>query len=228
LMVTEGGGVLVKTPSRKFSDNRKERRIDVAVDMAGDASFEVKSKFYGSQVENVFPEAWYSRKDQEEALYKEYSLPGIKILDFNIAVSEGDTSTSSGSYVKASLPKLASKTGNRLFIPAVPVNPFDKILTKPKSRKLDFKIGSGWLDRDTIEITIPAGFKVEAMPEKKSINSEFGTYKMSCASKGSKLIVVREMAVYRNSYPAEKYSTYVDFINSASKADRALCVIITE
>ncbi|HUX53311.1 MAG TPA: DUF3857 domain-containing protein [Williamwhitmania sp.] len=227
LMVTERGGVLVKTPVRKFSDNREERRIDVAIDMAGDASFEVKSKFYGNQVVNVFPEAWYSRKDQEEALYKEYSLPGIKILDFGIAVSEGDTVTSS-SYVKASVPKLASKTGSRLFVPAVPVNPFDKILAKPTSRKMDFKIGSGWLDRDTIVITIPTGFKVEAMPEKKSIESEFGTYKLSCTSKGAKIIVVREMAVYRNSYPAEKYNAYVDFINSATKADRALCVIMPE
>ncbi len=227
LMMTESGGKLVKTPTRKYSDNRAENHIDVALDMAGDAAFELKSEYYGNQVGHVFPEVWLSRKEQEEALYKEFSIPGIKIQDFKLAVSEGDSVISSCD-VKASVPKLASKTGSRLFVPLVPVNTFTTVLSKPRVRKMDFEVASGWFKRDTIVFTIPTGFKIEAKPEDKSMKSEFGTYQLTSKSVGTKLVVVRQMAIYKNSYPASKYGDFVDFVNSATKADRSLCVIMPE
>lgn len=226
LMITEKGGVLVNTPIRRCGDNIENKRVDISVDVNGDATFEVWTTNSGSQVENLLPEAWGSRKEQEEELYKQFSLPGLKIFDFNLAVKEGVSVTSS-CYFKASA-KVASKTGSRLFVPIIPVKPYSRTLAKPKLRKLDFVVESGWTDCDTIVYTIPAGYKVESMVADKSIETEFGSYKLTCSIVKGQLIFVRTMSIAENHYSAVKYNSFVDFINTASKADRSLCVIMPE
>lgn len=227
LMITDSGGMIVRTPRRNYWENRQDRRIDISLDMVGNATLEVKTTNAGSQVENLFPDVWSPRKEQEEQLYKELSISGLKILDFNFSFSEGDNVTT-GSYVKGHVPKLAAKTGSRLFVPVIPVNPFSKILTKPKVRKMDFVVNSGWSDCDTIVYTIPSGFKVETMPQGKIIETEFGQYRLTCNLVGGRLVFVREMCLFENHYPAVKYNSFVDFINSASKADRSSCVILPQ
>ena len=72
--------------------------------------------------------------------------------------------------------KYASVLGNRYLIP---LNVFSRdvsIPDKTRNRKQPLKILRGYVDSDEIEIEIPDGFTIEALPEPVLIQNKFGSY----------------------------------------------------
>jgi len=98
--------------------------------------------------------------------------------------------------------------------------------TADKERKFDVQIKFSYIDVDSIDIRIPADFKVESMPKGEYIKNQFGEYKITYQFDGSTIHLVRLHEQDANNFPASEYNNLVSFYDAMYKADRAKIVFV--
>ena len=72
------------------------------------------------------------------------------------------------------------------------------------TRKYPVEMGHPGQWRDSFDITLPAGFVVDEMPDPVSVDVGFASYKSSVAAKGNVLHYEREYVVRQVEIPADK------------------------
>ena len=82
------------------------------------------------------------------------------------------------------------------------------------------------MDRDTVTVEIPDGYKPEALPGKTEIKSSFGSYLAEYSVDGNHLYYVRKMERQNGIYPKDSYSDLVKFYDQIYKADRSRVVLV--
>ena len=123
---------------------------------------------------------------------------------------------------------LASKTGSRMFIP---LNIFNQIKTIParvENRRMPVYRSYAFVDKDSVIIRLPKGFKPESIPRDKTLTSEFGEYSSSITVKDDQAIYHRMLKMNRGTWSKERYPALVDFYTSIVNADKVKLVLKEE
>jgi len=227
LNITPEGGVIVSTPLLTASQSSQDCHADVQVNPDGSMQGSVKTKYSGYQYDNVSSNLTESKKEQEKALYDDLSITGLVISDFNYEVKK-DKIPNAVETITLSTPKLASKTGSRLFIPLNIFNQIKTIPTRVDNRRMPVYRSYAYLDKDSVIIHLPKGFKPESTPGGKIITSEFGQYTSSIIVKDDQAIYHRELKMNRGTWPKDRYSALVDFYSSIVNADKVKLVLKEE
>jgi len=110
-----------------------------------------------------------------------------------------------------------NKNGNRLFIP---VNPFREEpfrLSKDK-RKYDIHLNYGYLDKDTIRISLPDGYQVETKPKDIDLIYPFGHIQSKIEVTGQELVITQSLLVNKGIYPVGKLNEFIAFSEAIKKA----------
>jgi len=199
----------------------------VQVNPDGSMQASVKTKYSGYQYDNVSSNLTESKKEQEKALYDDLSITGLVISDFNYEVKK-DKIPNAVETITLSTPKLASKTGSRLFIPLNIFNQIKTIPTRVDNRRMPVYRSYAYLDKDSVIIHLPKGFRPESTPGGKIITSEFGQYTSSIIVKDDQAIYHRELKMNRGTWPKDRYSALVDFYSSIVNADKVKLVLKEE
>jgi len=227
LNITPEGGVIVSTPLLTASQSSQDCHADVQVNPDGSMQGSVKTKYSGYQYDNVSSNLTESKKEQEKALYDDLSITGLVISDFNYEVKK-DKIPNAVETITLSTPKLASKTGSRLFIPLNIFNQIKTIPTRVDNRRMPVYRSYAYLDKDSVIIHLPKGFRPESTPGGKIITSEFGQYTSSIIVKDDQAIYHRELKMNRGTWPKDRYSALVDFYSSIVNADKVKLVLKEE
>ena len=95
-------------------------------------------------------------------------------------------------------------------------------------RKREVEISIGFTDIDTISFTLPEGFHVDSMPDKKEVKSPFGTYKAEAVIEDNGTIsYTRTLIMNKGIYAPDTYDAYRSFLKKIAKLDKTK-VLLTQ
>ena len=123
-------------------------------------------------------------------------------------------------------PNYAATSSKRLFITPNLFNKSAARLTSDKPRKYDMDFGFTFRDIDTVNITIPDGYMLEAQPQNSNLSSKFGTYKVNYTVTGNTLQLIRLKERTVSLFPASDYAELAKFLDAMYKTDRARVVFV--
>jgi len=155
----------------------------------------------------------YLIKDTDEKERREYmeksiaqTLPGVTLDSFTFVEPEALDKPIELHY-KVTARQYSHQAGPLVLVrPRVvgsDARPFDD---KPRIYPIDLEATGRW--RDSFDITIPAGYAVDEIPDPVSLDLDFASYHSTVSAKGSVLHYEREYVVRQVEIPATKVGDF--------------------
>lgn len=226
LLVDENGGTLVRTPIYTMKDNLQVRNIKGKLDEKGNLQIDTKSEYHGLQQDGYHQIIKGLSKDKlKEYLNEVLKLSMYEIDDFSyteiktkIPAIQENLKILANSY--------ATVTGRRMFIMPNVMTKSSKKLTADSSRKYEIQLNTEFQDIDSVEVEVPTGYTVEALPAKVSMETKFGKYQSSIKVIDNKLYYYRNHEQKSGRFPKEDYTELVKYFETIYKADRVKIVFV--
>jgi hypothetical protein len=225
LVVNPSGSRLVSTPHYTLAENQRTRTAIVTFDSSFNAIATVKTNYNGLKYDEVRDLLDKAPDELKRELSSTVDLPDFMIRNISYK-SLNRQIPWAGENLTLFIPRYASVTGGRVFIP---VNLMDKetyIPEKLEKRHTEILFRRDDQDMDTVIYMIPARLKVERLPDSISIKSVFGIYSIKTLLEGERLTYIREYTIFKGTYPAASYPDLIDFYKKIVKADRENVVFI--
>jgi len=128
--------------------------------------------------------------------------------------------------LNVSVSNYATMAGDKLLVAINPFNRLSRVPVKYEERKLPFQTSRSFLDTDSYVFEIPSEYIILALPENYTIDSEFGSYKITLEKKeGNKIKYTRELILKEGVFPKEKYNSYRAFIKKIAKKDKSKFIL---
>jgi Domain of Unknown Function with PDB structure (DUF3857)/Transglutaminase-like superfamily len=123
--------------------------------------------------------------------------------------------------LKISSPNYSKKMGNNLIFSP---NFFQNDIVVPsriRTRIKPFSIPRGNTEEEILNITLPAGYKVEFLPESTKKESKFGSYEISFKLLNNELIYTRKFILFQNNYEKSDFENFRLFLDEIARLDNA-------
>ena len=227
LLISKEGGKLVPTPSYSCNDNYKLQFIKLNISKNGHANAKIQTRYHGLRFDDFLRQEIKSNKKQKEWLNKNLDINNFKIKDFDYSSHTRDTVLGSRK-ISLNIKNYGTKTGNRIFIPLNTLNKISTVPQKLEKRRNPVSLNNAFYDKDTIEITIPEGYRMEYLPQDIEHYSDFGSYVLSIKKSGKKVFCCRKLKFRQGTFPPEKYKDLRDFFKTIVKGDKQKMVLVKE
>ena len=221
LVVKSDGGEIIRTKIYEDKDNTQISHGSYVISPTGDFSGKISILSSGtqynkkSQIPSVLPH-------QKESYYKEYwdNINNLKIekMDFvndkeKIQLTE-ELALSATNY--------GVVTNGKMLFEINAYNHTSGNVKRIRNRKTSFEIQRGYIDKDEIEIELPAHFAIEFLPTNFELNTKFGEYKTEIINKSnSRLLYKRTMFLKKGQYSNKEYDDFRLFMEQVAKNDHA-------
>lgn len=229
MMVTEKGGVLVRTPSYPAEQNVQTRTAKVLLESTGNAKATVKTIYKGLQYEtdglNFHLEDQYD--NQKKWIQENTQIPSFDLVKFSVKNNKAKI-PSAEVETELILNRFASVSGKRIFLTPNLMNRSTFIPEKLESRKTNIVLRTPFIDMDTIRYQIPEEIYPEFLPEPLKFSSRFGEYEASFKIDQGSLLYIRRVKMKKGEFPAESYTELIDFYKNMNKADNTKIVFVTK
>ena len=226
VMISPEGGTLVTLPNYSDSQNRQVSKADITLSADGSASISMRQRSYLKQYEDMLPVVHSNQQEQRNTLAHTLKIPGIHIQkmtisdikdDYAIPFTDTEATMTADSYATGSL--------QRLFVPICPFHQGYTSLNSKEPRTNDITVDYGYHDTDTITITIPEGYTIEAMPSNTDIQSDFGTFTSTITLHDNVITVINQLLMRNGTYGKEKYDELCTFRNAAIRQYRQKVIL---
>lgn len=173
LIVKKGASYI--TCLRSTPDTANTHSQECLVDLSADGSAMILTSEKATM--DFWPDMYSLSKLTEDkrinSIMSGIALPRVRISDLKMDFERTSRPSCQMTYKVEALP-YASASGSRMF---VPVNPFRSLEGKPNvSRRVnDFYFKDGNVLTDKIVIDLPEGYSIEACPEGRRFENEFGS-----------------------------------------------------
>lgn len=214
ILITEQGGQFCTLPAYPDSLNTQITHAGVIIDPSGKATINIQQESKLSQYERLNSIQQLEPSKQRDLVRSGISLSQAEVS--NLQITENKSSIPSiGIAYTINTNQYGSKTGNRLFIP---VNVFRRRFTNlpKKERQHDVYVKYGYMDTDSISITIPEGYAVESLAVPFAIEGKFGKFEARYMQENNTIHIVHRLYFKSGKYPKEEYSLFNAFINLVS------------
>jgi hypothetical protein len=95
-----------------------------------------------------------------------------------------------------------------------------------RNRKTPFEIQRGTNNSDEIEISLPAGFVIEFLPQNFELKNKFGEYKTEIIKKdNNNLVFKRTFFIKKGLYEKKEYDEFRLFMEQVSRNDNAKIIL---
>jgi hypothetical protein len=226
LMITEEGGVVVRTPQYGLRENTEQRVIKAKLDENGNLSLNVKASYGGTEQDDVSSLInGLSKEKVEKVLQKELELSTYNINNFKYEETK-DILPKVDEQLDISVSNYATISGKRLFIMPNILNRGGVVLNDQKDRAFDYVYNNAYRQEDKYEIEIPEGYELEAAPADVNLQSKFGTYTSSAKLVGRKIIYTRTREHFAGRYPAKEGIALAGYFESVYRSDRSRMVFV--
>ena len=214
ILIKENGGELCTLPSYPDSVNTQIRTAQITLDNNGKAHIQTTQKCDLFQYEHLSVITHMQPDEQKDLLRSQIRLTQASVNNISIQESKRANPQIDVQF-QTECQQFGNKTGNRLFIPA---NLFRNYFTVPKQEKRtsDIYIKYGYADTDSVLITLPEGFVLEAMPKPTSVSCRFGSFESSIENKGTQICVRQRLFLKKGKFPANTYEEFANFAQTIS------------
>ena len=223
LVVKKDGIEVIDTPSYSAEQNKEKQLLKIKLNEDNSILGEGNFSFTGIQYDNNMALTNLSPKDRNEAvknLLDVLHFEKIEMKNFlndrDNAIAKYDLDFKANNYSK--------NAGSSIIFRAVPIFS-DNVYKTDENRELPFELRQSFEDEYEINFTIPKNYKIDEIPENVTLNSEFGTYKLSFVKNGETLKVNRIIRINKGLYPKEKYNDYVNFRKKTINIDNSKILI---
>ncbi|MEZ4745042.1 MAG: transglutaminase domain-containing protein [Calditrichia bacterium] len=232
LVVEAEGGKIIQTPVSRPEDNlmtsRTEGRIgeDGALQMSGwfattgNRSNYVRGRFIGVEIEK--------QQDWLRSRLISLSASRFDLAEFTVENLAENVDQPCVVHFSGEMKNFATRSASRLFLSPNVINQFSKKYPpeeSPDERKFSVSFNYAFEDADTVYISLPPGYALEAAPPQETIESEFGTYRIEYELADNRLRYLRQFRLETREIPLEKYAAYREFISEVVKRDNMQFVL---
>jgi len=226
LMITDEGGVLVRTPKYGYKDNLQNRIVKAVVDETGNVLINAATTYRAEQQEELHGIInGLSKEKVMEVLKEQLDLPQYDVIKYDYK------ETSSAMPViretlQLSATNYAQVSGKRIFIAPNILSSTHFKMMPAESRRYDVVLEYEYTDVDSAEIQLPAGYIPESLPEPVALENKFGKYTATVKVEGTAITYYRRLEKYGGRFPAAEYNNLVKFWQQVYKADRTKVVMV--
>ena len=218
LLIDDNGGHLVKLPSYTPEQNVSYNKAHVTLQNDGSAKVDVDMRYECRQYEDMLPLMSRTEQQRRDAMLSGINLSAVTLGDFTFTEHKQSYTTP---HIDVSMQletrKLANITGSRMF---VSVGIFHKI-TVPRAlqqRVQPVSIGYGYVDIDTLVVTIPEGYEVETLPQSSCEVTPLGELSQTFEAAGNTVTVVTRHLMRNGRYSATDYATLRNLKTAVKRA----------
>ncbi len=230
LLVKPTNGSLVNTTQYTPEQNLLRRKAQIFITDEGNSQIKMNTLYTGIQQE--YRSSLYKNKnpvEQKDWLTSRYQLPNIQIIKHSYE-KENNKIPKLSETIEITSSKLGSITGKRMFInpnlfsigispPLADSNRVNRLYLNPNSEN--------YIDIDSLELQLPANFKIETLPKDFNLKYTFGEYQTNIKKMGeNSLIYYRRLKMKAGHYPKEQYAELVDFYKKIKVNDRQRVVLL--
>ncbi len=227
LLIGPAGGVVVRTPPSSSDGNRQWRIVMALLFADGSATVSSTVQWTGDQLDYVRNSLdGSSPKEREDWIVNSIDIPNVNLKSYTInGVETGDSLITM--HANMYLPKYGSSTGNRLFIQPNMMERRTYVPPDVAHRFSPVRFSYPYIDKDSVYLSIPVGYKVEALPPEANLQSWFAKFSSKTVSlSDTALIFQRSLDIETYSIPPQNYSEYRNFFSAVVRADRAQVVLV--
>ncbi|MCK3684069.1 DUF3857 domain-containing protein [Maribellus sp. YY47] len=224
LLVEKNKSRLIRTSDYGINDNTWKLKASIELNEEGNAVVNDTVELKGLQYEYIEKDLLKTHEDLIEDAYKTSEITGAKYkrIEFD---NRPDRIPLATRFRLLDIDRLASKMGDRMFIPVNSLNRHSSVPQKSKNRKYPFKTQLFYHDMDSVTFLIPDVYDVEYLPEPVKIETEFGVYKSEMKYDQNLVTYLRSDIKNKGIFPPEKYAEYVQFVKQIVDADNQKMIL---
>jgi hypothetical protein len=207
LLLTENGGVIVKTPTSKANNNQWIAQTTSEISEDGGAL--VRSRIYvtGEFWEKIYYATNSKSKDEiKKALVNQLGYKAPDDYQLNIV---GDSAAGHVITIDLAYYKFFDfKAGSKHFFPTRHYKLNEETIAPAESRKYEYLFDFPYIRTDSTVYRLPANFKQEALPANKLINHNLVQYQnnIQLNNTNNELTVTTHLVLQTHLVPAKLYN----------------------
>ncbi len=227
LVITPEGGEIMHTKKYNTEENTQTIIGNYSVSNEGEINVDLHVVSKGIQYDDKYGLESKTERDLDE-YYKEERWNYINNLVIDKMTIDNNKNNVNFkeilSFKATNYPKIVA---NRMLLTVNALNRNTYVPDRYRNRTLPLKIKRGFKDIDEVEITLPSNYKVESLPQKKTIENKFGSYVSEVIAKDENtLIYKREFVINDGEFPKEDYSDFRNFYKDVAKQDNSKVALI--
>lgn len=227
VLVVEGpqGGYLKHTNVYGGDKNCVLTSSSIILDWNLQGSFSQRTKYFGVTTDQIRFLMQAKSDKQKDYLQKKNKIPFLKIDQFDFHETKSILPEIEETIIGETSQFSQDANKRSVSIPFNQVATLDFRLKRTTDRRTDIVIRRDEYNTDTINITIPANFKVINKPGKVTINSKFGSYDLLVNEEGQKLTFIRKFRWKKGAFSPNEYQDFYDFVSNVNDADRQIILL---
>ncbi len=224
----DGGTAIAESGALGYKDSQMLRIADLKLDSEDKLQGIIRMNFTGSEAlrwrqDILRNDEEQAKKDFERELQKD--MPAGVVVKTNHFVGANDYSNVLMVIVDVS-GGVGTSTGKRVFLPGTFFEANAKPLFVHEKRENPVDLHFPYMVRDTVTLTLPAGFTVESVPKDAEIPlPNFADYVSKYKGTDTVYAYSRLMAVANIIYSAKEYAQIKDFYAKANAQDQQQAVL---
>lgn len=226
LVVKPDGGEIKHT--KKYTSDENIQTIKGKYELLENGAITAKAKVVSCGVQ--YDQKYWLQSETSRDLDLHYKKRWNYINNFSIDALKIDNNKEDAKFeenVSFNATNYSKIIGDRMLFSVNVLNRETYIPNRYRNRKLPVKIHRGYKDVDEVEIKLPKGYKVEAIPEAVIVESEFGIYTSRIEKKdASTLVYNRVLKTKDGEFSKEQYEDFRDFYKTIVKSDNLKVALI--
>lgn len=223
-------GEIRRTPESSAASNGIEYQAQLQLDESGKGSASVELRYLGDA--NAARHAYYRDQSQSELR---------KIFEARIAryVSQASLVQAKMAGVEDNSERIveqfsftgdfaAASAGSSWFLQPLFLSGMSAVKVGTKARTQPLDLGAPSHVQGQYRIELPAGMRIERLPEAASIESEFGTLRTEYVLNGNMLTATHTLSFTSSRVAPEKYADFREFVNRATNLGRQRLRVVKE
>lgn len=226
LFVSESGSKIIATPKYGLDQNTRFSNISAELSEEGNLKLKITTQYRGVLQDDLSSRIKaYSNQKMKEFLLQNMSLNSFTLSNFSYK-NEEEKIPKIEEKIEGVSQNFATVSGRRIFINPNIQNRGGVQITFDSTRKVNIDFEFSYKTTDNIEIEIPSGYSIEVKPEDVFLNTNYGSYSVTCELKGNKILYHRSFEQYAGSFPASEQKSVINFYNTIYKKDRGKMVLV--
>jgi hypothetical protein len=215
-------GDLQRIPQAPPEQNGLEFAASVRLQPDGAGAADVEARYLG--VSNSDRHMFYRGRSQSEILkkFEERVATYVNQAEFRQASISGIDDSRQQIHEKFSFAgnfSIAS-AGDSWFLQPLFLSGIAVPEVGARPRQLPLDLGTPFHVKCIYRVELPAGMRIERVPDKISLKSELGELSIEYTMAGDVLVASETLSFSRGRIPPEKYPEFRDFVNASIRAER--------